>query len=805
MMKVKQVMLVQDEANKKSNLIFIFLLLSVILISQVISAADTYPVTVRPKTGGALQPNNYFEYVFNFTTDSACTSVLSSKSAGITTDAYGIGATELDLSGLTQSPSYLCEYRNTSLRKVHNISLGMFDNVFGSGVNLTENLTVDINTFFVNSANNRVGIGTTSPKSIFHTKTNLSNNRFIIQSGGSNEAIFDLVSGGTGTRFFYRDSDNTFGIWYNAIWNESTGALSGGTTKFRMQSDGDIVLNEGGGKVGVGTTTPDGLVHLETSGLDATDTADVGQYALIIHDKNGANDKEVGIGFSMFPGGAVVDATDAPGAAITHERTGSWSVGKLHFKTRNSISESGNPVTRMTIDENGRVGIGTTAPSSKLEVEGSVNFNNSLYVNSSNGYVGIGTSNPTEKLDVRNGTIRVGYDADTFDQLIEFYRNNIKIGVIDNDGSDIRLRAQNGNDVKIGDDAGTKLIVKDGGNVGIGTIGPDSSLEVINGTTNGGFMVSSAAEANGDLFIVDEGGNVGIGTSSPAAPLHVNLSGNGTVLRLEDSDGICNHNPETGSETVSCSSDEKLKEDIRNASSVLEEFEEIQVRDYVVKESGKDTTGVIAQEIQETHPEMVHEEDGMLFVEQPNPWKLLKAIQELQIKIEALTNGFVQLIDAVFKGHVTFGKDNVGQAVILEGSTEVNIEFEREYDNIPIITITPIGLYDIDYGITDISSSKFKIIIDSPQSEDITFNWHAFGGEQNIAVSIEEQNNEHITENIINNTLDESIVTNTTSQNESSNKSTMNNTPTFVGEEQNNENITDNFVKKNGGNDSWTS
>ena len=78
-------------------------------------------------------------------------------------------------------------------------------------------------------------------------------------------------------------------------------------------------------------------------------------------------------------------------------------------------------------------------------------------------------------------------------------------------------------DVLFVDSAGSK--------VGIGTTGPDASLEVINSTNKGGFMVSSAAEANGDLFIVDEAGNVGIGTTNPSQELEVagdiNVTGTG--------------------------------------------------------------------------------------------------------------------------------------------------------------------------------------------------------------------------------------------------------------------------------------
>ena len=60
-----------------------------------------------------------FNYVFNFTTDSACTNVLLSNKTTITTDSEGIGYTVINVSSLAQDPKYLCEYRNGALRKVH--------------------------------------------------------------------------------------------------------------------------------------------------------------------------------------------------------------------------------------------------------------------------------------------------------------------------------------------------------------------------------------------------------------------------------------------------------------------------------------------------------------------------------------------------------------------------------------------------------------------------------------------------------------------------------------------------------------
>jgi hypothetical protein len=135
-------------------------------------------------------------------------------------------------------------------------------------------------------------------------------------------------------------------------------------------------------------------------------------------------------------------------------------------------------------------------------------------------------------------------------------------------------------------------------------------------------------------------GSIGIGDTTPDYLLDVANTGiDGDIFSLTDSDGECLYNPEAGGVTVSCSSDERLKDNIVDSSSALAYFSNFQIKDYNVIASGDTTTGVIAQELLLSHPELVSlGADGMYKVQMPNQWKLIKAIQELNIKVQGLSS-----------------------------------------------------------------------------------------------------------------------------------------------------------------------
>jgi hypothetical protein len=169
---------------------------------------------------------------------------------------------------------------------------------------------------------------------------------------------------------------------------------------------------------------------------------------------------------------------------------------------------------------------------------------------------------------------------------------------------------------------------------GSGVYGSGATYGVIGASSSslypGGYFTNSGG---GPAILTSNGGRVGIASAaSPTYLLQVGTSAvSGIVSELVNSSGACTHTPGSSSETVSCSSDARLKKDIADASAALRELDDMRIRDFTIRATGERKTGVIAQEMLARHPDMVHQgPDGFYKVDEPNPWKLVKAIQELE-------------------------------------------------------------------------------------------------------------------------------------------------------------------------------
>ena len=130
----------------------------------------------------------------------------------------------------------------------------------------------------------------------------------------------------------------------------------GGTDTEVMRIDGST------SRVGIGTDTPDAKLHIQG---DAND--DVVVHITTLGGTGGGSQGKAHIGMSHFSSDTV------PSALITVEEIDvSDHRANMTFSTRASASSNATPTEKMRITSDGKVGIGTTSPSNKLDVNGDV-------------------------------------------------------------------------------------------------------------------------------------------------------------------------------------------------------------------------------------------------------------------------------------------------------------------------------------------------------------------------------------------------------------------------------------------------
>ena len=277
----------------------------------------------------------------------------------------------------------------------------------------TSYFSVDIDNsekFRITSAGN-VGIGTTSPAASLHVN-------------GS--------SGGTAT--FQGATQSTLALLAGSAYSYLVGTTAGDIS-LRPNGSASVTL-KANGNVGIGTTSPSYKLDVNGTGrfseylrvdttfdeafvLNSTDDGPI----YMAYKRNGDRHAYVGFGGSNDQ------------FYITNEEI----TGSLYFNTVGG---------GIYVNSNGNVGIGTTSPGQKLEVEGNIRLSKSN--------------------DVTSG-FELGRDGSTLDAFI-----------IQRENADLFFRTNNSERMRIEAD----------GNVGIGTTSPSEKLEVV------GNAILDASNAN---------------------------------------------------------------------------------------------------------------------------------------------------------------------------------------------------------------------------------------------------------------------------------------------------------------------
>lgn len=345
--------------------------------------------------------------------------------------------------------------------------------------------TIVSDTVYVDEPNNRVGIGTTNPLQPFQVDAGSSIASFRSVGTGENNKELLIQTGGDRVTLDAKNADDGTAT--------SLSFELGNSEKARLTTTG----------LGIGTTSPsqkltirDDSANVYSTGDASTNTGD-----LVLQNNDETDDNFNRISFqsnsSNNQTGDLLDAARI--TAIYADHAGGNPSGELAFETK---ADPGTMAEAMRIDRDGNVGIGTNSPGSLLHVEGSrttavfqanqtgagviANFKqggSSKVLIDNSGNVGIGTTNPLFKLQVQGsvaldvmptheseGTVRIGrYDSNTSRY------NDIKSYVSSTAASNYLKFAIHGSVENATIDV---MTLKGDGNVGIGTTSPQAKLDV---------------------------------------------------------------------------------------------------------------------------------------------------------------------------------------------------------------------------------------------------------------------------------------------------------------------------------------
>lgn len=475
-----------------------------------------------------------------------------------------------------------------------------------------DNATSNI-TFYTNNdekvridADGNVGIGETSPDQLLHVKSSTGTARILVESVTDNAGItLDCGTDGAGSEqstilfndngsakwLIGKDTGNDFYIYDYASNTTVLEILDNSVFKIAHNDNRNITLAEGGGDVGIGTSSPDSGYKLDVAGN------------VIFGD---------GGGFDMNVDG-----------------------------TRWQFSLGGSE--KMRIDSSGNIGVGTTSPVSVLDL-GTATQGRGIAWGGTSGtahYATIWTEYGNGSLIMGAG-LKGSTSAGTFlnPHTGTYGYAAIELDSFSDDGIKFYVGADSSKTKDASITPSEAMRIDTSGRVGIGTTSPDNALHVKDNVASDyvALFHNDGDDANRYGIKVQCGQQAGSGTTYFFKALEADAGDTGDLRTV------------SGTFQLSDNSDSRLKDNIRDTEiNGLDTVNSMKVRDFEWKKNESTVlAGFVAQELKESfEPASPDDEDAV--DEDGNPIMmaisrerlvpvLVKAIQELSAKVEALEN-----------------------------------------------------------------------------------------------------------------------------------------------------------------------